>query len=281
VTDPPARTLDELLADLDALIGLEPVKRRVRSLAKLLKTQARRRDRGMRSPSLSHHMVFIGPPGTGKTTVARLIAGIFHALGLLARGQLVEVARQDLVAGFVGQTAARTDAVVDTALDGVLFIDEAYTLARADGTGNDFGQEAIDALLKRMEDDRGRFVVVVAGYAAEMSRFLTSNTGLASRFPETIEFDHYTPDELVAILELFASTEDYVLDPPARDAARGAITALWEARTEYFGNGRTVRNLFEDMVVAHGGRVADLPDPSDEDLRTLRVVDVEEAARAQ
>jgi len=277
----PARTLDELLAELDGLIGLDPVKRRVRSLAKLLKTQAARRARGMKSPSLSHHMVFIGPPGTGKTTVARLIAGIFHALGLLARGQLVEVARQDLVAGYVGQTAARTDGVIDSALDGVLFIDEAYTLARSDGTGNDFGQEAIDALLKRMEDDRGRFVVVVAGYATEMARFLTSNTGLASRFPETIEFEHYTPDELLAILELFAAKEDYALDEPARDAVRQVIQGLWERRTEHFGNGRTVRNVFEDMVVAHGNRVADIAEPTDEDLRTLRVADVEEAAGVQ
>jgi SpoVK/Ycf46/Vps4 family AAA+-type ATPase len=231
----------------------------------------------MPNPPLSHHMVFTGPPGTGKTTVARLIAEIFGSLGLLARGQLVEVTRTDLVAEYVGQTAPRTNAAIDRALGGVLFIDEAYTLAPPEA-GNDFGREAIETLLKRMEDDRERFVAIVAGYPDEMARFIGSNPGLASRFSETVDFPDYTPDELVAILRLMVEKGGYVLSDGARRRAREVLTALHDTRDRTFGNARTARNLFEDAVLAHADRVAGDATPTDRELQLLETSDIDHAA---
>jgi hypothetical protein len=271
------RPVDQILAELDGLIGLTTAKAYVRSLTNLLIVRKRRAERDMPNPPLSHHMVFTGPPGTGKTTVARLIAEIFGSLGLLARGQLVEVTRTDLVAEYVGQTAPRTNAAIDRALGGVLFIDEAYTLAPPEA-GNDFGREAIETLLKRMEDDRERFVAIVAGYPDEMARFIGSNPGLASRFSETVDFPDYTPDELVAILRLMVEKGGYVLSDGARRRAREVLTALHDTRDRTFGNARTARNLFEDAVLAHADRVAGDATPTDRELQLLETSDIDHAA---
>ena len=247
-------SLEDVLDELRALVGLDEVKEQVTTLSNLLKVQARRLELGLPEVTGARHMVFVGPPGTGKTTVARLVGRIFNALGLLARGHVVEVARQDLVAGYVGQTAIKTDAAVDRALDGVLFIDEAYTLSAAQAQ-EDFGHEAIATLLKRMEDDRGRLVVIVAGYPDKMRDFLGSNPGLASRFPEMIEFPHFSPDALVDILGRFCEESAYRMDTDAERRATEIIEGMWERRDRSFGNARAVRNLFEDAVAEQANRL--------------------------
>ncbi|MGH2711261.1 MAG: AAA family ATPase [Actinomycetota bacterium] len=248
-----AETLERIFTDLEALVGLRDVKDQVTTLSNLLRVQARRLELGLAEVTAARHMVFVGPPGTGKTTVARLVGRIFRALGLLDKGHVVEVGRQDLVAGYMGQTAIKTDAAVERALDGVLFIDEAYTLAS--DTDEDFGHEAIATLLKRMEDDRDRLVVVVAGYPEEMREFLSSNPGLASRFPETIEFPGFSPRELVEILERFCDEAQYRMEPRAKERAGAMLKAAWEKRDRSFGNARMARNLFEDVVAEQANRV--------------------------
>ncbi|MCY7302557.1 MAG: AAA family ATPase [Thermoleophilia bacterium] len=241
-----AQRLERILAELDALIGLAPVKERVRALIAFLRVQQQRQADGLRTPNLNHHLVFDGPPGTGKTTVARLIGEIFAALGLLAHGRLVETARQDLVGGYIGQTAIKTNAVVDSALGGVLFIDEAYSLSGA--SNQDFGREAIETLLIRMENDRGRFVVIAAGYPEEMNGFLATNPGLASRFSRTIEFPSFTPSELMQIFVTMVADSDYTLTPEASEATQRLLECKWEARDSSFGNARLVRNLVEESI---------------------------------
>jgi SpoVK/Ycf46/Vps4 family AAA+-type ATPase len=261
------------LADLDALVGLDEVKRQVHRLAELLRMAELRRRAGLRTVQPSLHLVFEGSPGTGKTTVARLFGRLYHALGVLATDRVTEVTRADLVSGYVGQTAARTDEVVDQALDGILFIDEAYALVR-DSDG-DFGAEAVAELLKRMEDDRSRLAVIAAGYSAEMEEFLSSNTGFRSRFGETIRFSDYTPEELLAILESFCEAHDYELEPAARDAAAAHLEAGYAKRDRFFANARLVRNLFEDVVASHAERVGRAGgDPSRQQLVTLTAADV-------
>ncbi len=241
-----AQRLAHILAELDALIGLAPVKERVRGLIAFLRVQQQRQADGLRTPDLNHHLVFDGPPGTGKTTVARLIGEIFAALGLLDHGRLVEAARQDLVGGYIGQTAIKTNAVIDSALGGVLFIDEAYSLS---GTSSqDFGREAIETLLIRMENDRGRFVVIAAGYPEEMEGFLATNPGLASRFSRTIEFPSFTPSELMEIFVAMVADSDYTLTPEASEATQRLLERKWEARDSSFGNARLVRNLVEESI---------------------------------
>ncbi len=266
----PPRPVEELLAELDELIGLEPVKAEVRLVTNLLIVQNLRAERGLPTVNGSRHLVFTGNPGTGKTTVARLLAEIYRSLGVVARGHLVETDRSALVAGFVGQTATRTREVIESALDGMLLIDEAYALAR--GNDNDFGREAIDTLVKMMEDLRDRIVIVAAGYPAEMATFIAANPGLQSRFPKTIHFPDYTSEELVAIFAVIADRNHYEV----ADDVRGAIRTWFEAqpRDRGFGNGRLARNLFEAAVGRQATRLVDVADPTDEELVTLTVADV-------
>ena len=240
---------DAVLAELDALIGLAAVKAEVHRLAELLRIGSMRRAAGLKTVQVSLHLVFQGGAGTGKTTVARLFGRLYKSLGLLATDRVVEVTREDLVSGYVGQTATKTAAVVDSALDGVLFLDEAYGLVRPDSQG-DFGPEAVVELLKRMEDDRDRLAVIAAGYPHEMTEFLATNSGFRSRFGETIHFEDYGPTELVQIFETFATAADYALDADARAELQRVMERLHAARDRYFGNARTARNLFDD-VVAH------------------------------
>ena len=219
----PIKSLDELLAELDALIGLQRVKREIHRQVALLRVEKLRVDAGLKSPTLTRHLVFTGNPGTGKTTVARLVGGIYQALGLLSRGHLVEVDRSELVAGYLGQTATKTADVVASAAGGVLFIDEAYSLTGGGRGGDQYGQESVDTLVKEMEDRRDDLVVIVAGYPAPMAAFIAANPGLASRFRTTIDFEDYTDDELVAILEHLASGADYELEREAVERFREVL----------------------------------------------------------
>ena len=253
----PEETLEELMEELDSLIGLEGVKHEVRSLINLIKVRAMRKEHGLKVMDMSFHMVFTGNPGTGKTTVARLVAKIYKRLGFLSKGQLIETDRSGLVAGYVGQTAGKVTEVVTSALGGILFIDEAYALARK-GMDNDFGREAIDTLVKLMEDNRDDLVVIVAGYTDEMHDFLTSNPGLISRFNKYIDFPDYTDDELMAILAMNAKKQGYVVS----DGANGVVRAMLEEMTVSdrmdFGNARGMRNTLEKLVQAQANRLAGL-----------------------
>lgn len=268
--------LHSLLNELHAMTGLAEVKQKVASLVNRLRVQAMRAERGFGGPPAPGHYVFAGPPGTGKTTVARLLARILKALGLLSNGHLVETARQNLVGGYIGQTAIKTDERVDEALDGVLFIDEAYTLAPDTPSSGDFGQEAIAALLKRMEDDRHRFAVIAAGYDQEMRRFLASNPGLESRFSTVINFLDYEPPELVEIFRRFAKQEGYRLTPAADRRVAKLMQSIYEARDERFANARTVRNLFEAALMRHADRIGADRNPSTETLNTIEAQDLED-----
>ncbi|WP_055591265.1 right-handed parallel beta-helix repeat-containing protein [Streptacidiphilus griseoplanus] len=265
------RDADEALADLDALIGLDTVKQEVRTLIDLISVGRRRQQAGLKAPSLRRHLVFTGSPGTGKTTVARLYGEILAALGVLQRGHLVEVARVDLVGEHIGSTALRTSEAFDRARGGVLFIDEAYALAPADGA-RDFGREAIDTLVKLMEDHRDEVVVIVAGYTAEMERFLDSNPGVASRFSRTVTFPDYSAEELLQITRTQCAEHEYRLAEETAEALLLHFAAL--DRGPSFGNGRTARQVFETMVERHAVRVAQLADPSTEELQLLLPTDL-------
>jgi SpoVK/Ycf46/Vps4 family AAA+-type ATPase len=268
----------ELLSELDAMIGLQPVKDEIRKLVSQI-TLKQRRGRG--GKAVAPHMLFLGPPGTGKTTVARLIGRIFKALGLLVKGHVHEVGRVDLVAGYIGQTAIKTAEQVEKALDGILFIDEAYSLsaASASGAGNDFGREAIDALVAQMENLRGRIAVIAAGYPGPMEEFLATNPGLASRFTDRVSFPDYTSAELLQILRSMAAAEEYVLTPAAEKKALAWFEAQWRAQTGSFGNGRAARGLLERMEAMLGERMMAMPDADDAELSTFREEDVPDALR--
>ncbi|RLU89178.1 sporulation protein [Streptomyces griseocarneus] len=255
-----------VLGELDALVGLESVKREVRALTDMIEVGRRRQEAGLKAASVRRHLVFTGSPGTGKTTVARLYGEILASLGVLERGHLVEVSRVDLVGEHIGSTAIRTQEAFDRARGGVLFIDEAYALCPED-SGRDFGREAIDTLVKLMEDHRDAVVVIVAGYTAEMQRFLTVNPGVASRFSRTITFGDYAPEELLRIVEQQAEEHEYRLGAGATEALLGYFTAI--PKGPAFGNGRTARQTFEAMVERHAGRVAQLSAPSTDELTLL------------
>lgn len=266
----------ELLGELDAMIGLQPVKDTIRDLVNQLKLRQRRGKGAVAAP----HMLFLGPPGTGKTTVARMIGQIFHSLGLLVNGHVVEVGRKDLVGGYIGQTAIKTGECIERALDGVLFIDEAYTLSRglsAGGDGRDFGQEAIDTLNQEMENRRGRMAVIAAGYPQPMAEFLSSNPGLASRFTVRVEFPDYSDQDLLDILRAMAASDDYALTSAAEKRALAWFAAARAANPDDFGNARAARGLLALMEANLGARLA--ADPSIEDLSTFSGQDVPDAGR--
>ena len=272
-------TLEELLAELDGLCGLEQVKQDVKSLINLVKVRRLREEAGLPVPPMSLHLVFLGNPGTGKTTVARLLARLYHAIGVLPKGQLVEVDRSGLVAGFVGQTALKTQEVIQKAIGGVLFIDEAYALVNQDN-GNDFGREVIEVLLKNMEDHRKDLVVIVAGYSQLMEKFIHSNPGLESRFNKYFYFEDYDGAQLFTILQSMCVKNGYVLTPEGEALARRELMALYEDRDENFGNARDVRNLFEQAVARQSDRVARLEAPTREQLMALRPEDLAEPGDA-
>ena len=265
--EPEKPNFDELMEQLDSLVGLETVKKEVKNLINLVKVRKLRKENDLPVPPMSFHMVFLGNPGTGKTTVARLISGLYAAIGVLSKGQLVEVDRSGLVAGYVGQTALKTQEVIQSALGGVLFIDEAYSLAS--GGENDFGREAIETLLKAMEDHRDDLVVIVAGYTGPMEKFIHSNPGLESRFNRYFFFPDYDGNQLTEIFRIQCKKNSYTLTPEADEAALKMFTRLYEERDENFGNGRDVRNCFEDMVVRQSNRVAAMESPSKDDLITV------------
>ena len=269
--------LEEALAELSSLIGLEGVKRQVNMLVNLIQVQQMRERQGMKPADVSKHMVFLGNPGTGKTTVARLVARIYRLLGVLRKGQLVEVDRSGLVRGYIGQTATRTQEVIEEALGGVLFIDEAYALTVDKGQG-DFGQEAVDTLLKAMEDHRDDLVVIVAGYTDLMERFLDSNPGLRSRFSNVIHFDDYTAEQLMAILQQKLEWQEYRLSPEAEARAREMIEHRVATKPENFANARDIRNFMEHAIANHAMRVARLEGAgeSKDILGTIQPEDLED-----
>lgn len=262
---------DELMAELEGLVGLEEVKKDVKNLVNLMKVRRLRQENDLPVAPMSLHMVFVGNPGTGKTTVARLISKLYASIGVLSKGQLVEVDRSGLVAGYVGQTALKTQEVISSALGGVLFIDEAYSLSS--GGEQDFGREAIETILKAMEDHRDDLVVIVAGYSEPMEKFIGSNPGLESRFNKYFFFRDYKGEELFKIFELQCKKNSYEMNKKAEKAAKEIFKEMYETRGENFGNGRDVRNFFEDMVVRQSNRVASIENPTKEDLITIQPED--------
>ena len=263
------------MEELDALIGLSKIKHDVKELADFVKIQKMRKDGGLKSVPVSLHLVFTGNPGTGKTTVARILARIYKQIGVLSTGQLVEVDRSGLVAGYVGQTAIKTSKKIEEAKGGILFIDEAYSLARKDDT---FGQEAIDTILKAMEDNRENFVVIVAGYTGPMENFINSNPGLKSRFNKYIEFPDYTIDELMGIFDMNCKKYDYEADEEIRAQIRAMIVQRKLGALENYANARDVRNLFEEIITNQARRVAAMESPTQEDMKKILLEDLEETA---
>ena len=267
---PPKEKIEDLLAELDSYVGMDAIKTEVRSLINMVQVYKLRREHDLPTTDMSLHMVFSGNPGTGKTTVARIMSRIYHSLDILSKGQLVEVDRSGLVAGYVGQTALKTQKVIGKAMGGVLFIDEAYALNGK--SENDFGQEAIDTILKAMEDHRDDLVVIVAGYTELMDRFIHSNPGLESRFNRFLMFEDYTPEQMVAIFKMQCKKGCYVLAQGTEELVRDFIAE--ESADDSFGNARGVRNLFEHILVAQNNRLAKMENVTRDDLMQILPDDV-------
>lgn len=267
----PAEPEKDPMEELEALVGLETIKQDVKELMAFVKIQKLRKDSGLRSVPVSLHLVFTGNPGTGKTTVARIIGRLYKQIGVLSKGQLIEVDRSGLVAGYVGQTALKTQDQIKKAMGGVLFIDEAYALAQKDDA---FGQEAIDTVLKAMEDHRDDLVVIVAGYTKPMEKFINSNPGLKSRFNKYFEFPDYTIDELEQIFYLNCKKYDYIVEEDAKKQIRARIVSRKMQRQENFANAREVRNMFEDIITNQARRVAEMEAPTHDDMMRITIMDL-------
>lgn len=267
------RTLQEILDELNLLVGLDTVKGKVNDLIAYQKVQKLRRENNLRSSKNTLHLAFTGNPGTGKTTVARIVGRIYKKIGLLSKGHFVEVSRTDLIAGYQGQTALKVKSVIEKAKGGVLFIDEAYSITENENSDS-YGRECLTELTKALEDYREDLVVIVAGYTEPMNRFFESNPGLKSRFNSFIEFDDYDADELDAILLSMCQKNDYIMDEDAKKLVHSYFEEQISMKDENFANGRMVRNLYDDFVLNHARRVVNVVNPSRDDLSTIKVVDV-------
>lgn len=271
---PPKENIEDLKKELDSYIGLEEVKKEVKNLINMATVYKLRKDNDLPNPDMSLHLVFSGNPGTGKTMIARFMARVYHSLGLLSVGKLVEVDRSGLVAGYIGQTALKTAKVLEEAKGSVLFIDEAYTLTSK--TENDFGFEAVDTILKAMEDNRDDLVVIVAGYIDLMEQFIDSNPGLRSRFNKYIDFIDYTADEMLGIFKMNCEKSCYVLDSDAENTVKEYFVAVGDAAGE-FGNARGVRNTFEKILTEQANRIAEMENVTRDDLMKITKADIETA----
>lgn len=269
-------TLEKVMEEINELVGLKNIKTDIQDLVNFLKVQKIRETQGLKATERMLHSVFMGPPGTGKTTIARLLGRIYKHLGYLSSGHIVETDRAGLVAGYVGQTALKVDEVVKAAINGVLFIDEAYALSK-DDSGKDFGNEAIETLLKRMEDHRDDLAVIAAGYPDEMKTFIQSNPGLQSRFNRYFKFEHYTPQEMMDIFKGIAKKADFILTPDAEKKLQLIFDGLYEKRNSTFGNARVVRNIFEQVIAIQANRMVLVKDITKEILMSLEVSDIPEA----
>jgi stage V sporulation protein K len=268
-------SLEKVLEELNKLVGLENVKQDVTELINLLEVQKKRSEQGLKNIEITLHTVFLGPPGTGKTTVARLLSRIFKHLGFLSKGQLYETDREGMIAGYVGQTATKVDKAVEESLGGVLFIDEAYALT-ANSFGNDYGAEAVNTLLKRMEDHREDLAVVVAGYDEPMKLFIESNPGLRSRFNRFFTFEHFKPEQLMLVFESCCKNADFVLNDDAKEKLSDTFELLYSKKDEGFGNARVVRNLFEKCVQNQANRIVKIKKITAKILKTLSEEDIPE-----